>query len=172
MHGITAQRIGVPVNRLLFGAVLATASAIATCLAGPAGADASATPVAPAVADNVSDRGAQALAWARNQMASDPDNPVQCEVFVEQAYNHSFRYDSAMEAFNDLKAKGKIFTNTNGIPAGALVFTSDPRVDAGNGHVMLSQGDGSYLTANFSVAPKIRVVPLAQNRFLGWAYAP
>ncbi|WP_431241008.1 hypothetical protein ACQ86B_28260 (plasmid) [Mycolicibacterium aichiense] len=130
---------------------------------------------APAPVPN-GDRGAQALAWARNQMASNPNNPVQCEVFVEQAYNHSFRYGSAIEAFNDLNAKGQIHTNTDGIPAGALVFTSDPRFDQGYGHVMLSQGDGSYLTANYYVAPKIRVVPLnsndSQDRFLGWAFAP
>ncbi|MDH6245783.1 hypothetical protein M2432_003436 [Mycobacterium sp. OTB74] len=38
---------------------------------------------------------------------------------------------------------------------------------------MLLQGDGTYLTANYYVAPKIRVVPLnsndRQDRFLGWA---
>ena len=160
------------VNRLIVGAVLATASAIATGMAGPAGADASTAPAPPMGAANVVDRGAQALDWARDQMASNPDNRVQCETFVEQAYNHSFRYGSAIEAFNDLNAKGKIFTDTNGIPTGALVFTSDPRFDAGYGHVMLSQGDGTYLTANYVVAPKIRVVRLGQNRFLGWAYAP
>lgn len=122
------------------------------------------------------DRAAQALAWARGQMASNPNSDVQCEVFVEQAYNHAFRYGSAIEAFNDLNAKGQIHTNADGIPAGALVFTSDPRFDAGFGHVMLSQGDGTYLTANYYTAPKIRVVPLnsndGQDRFLGWAFAP
>jgi hypothetical protein len=122
------------------------------------------------------DRADQALAWARNQMASNPKNPVQCEVFVEQAYNHAFRAGSAIELFNRLRDAGQIHTNTDGIPAGALVFTSDPRFDAGFGHVMLSQGDGTYLTANYVSNPKIRVVPLnsndPQDTFLGWAYAP
>jgi hypothetical protein len=127
------------------------------------------------------DRAAQALAWARNQMATDPNRqergrPVECEVFVEEAYNHAFRYPSAMAAFNDLKAKGQIHTNTNGIPPGALVFTSDPTFDNHNGHVMLSQGDGTYLTANYVNAPHIRIVPLnsgdPHDQFLGWAYAP
>jgi hypothetical protein len=122
------------------------------------------------------DRGAQALAWARGQMAADPNNPVQCEVFVEQAYNHSFRAGSAMELFNRLQNAGQIHTNPDGIPAGALVFTSDPRFDGGAGHVMLSQGDGTYLTANYVSAPHIRVIPLnsndPQDKFLGWAYAP
>ena len=122
------------------------------------------------------DRASQALDWARAQMASNPNNPVQCEAFVEQAYNHSFRYSSAIAAFNDLNAKGQIHTNTDSIPAGALVFSSDPAFDYGYGHVMLSQGDGTYLTANFYKAPKIRVVPLNSGdpnaKFLGWAYAP
>lgn len=122
------------------------------------------------------DRGAHALAWARQQMASNPDNPVQCEVFVEEAYEHAFRYPSAIAGFDDLKAKGQIHTNTDNIPAGALVFTSDPRFDQGNGHVMLSEGNGNYLTANYYRDPKIREVPLnsndAQDKFLGWAYAP
>ena len=46
----------------------------------------------------------------------------------------------------------------------------------GHGHVMLSEGNGSYLTANYCRDPKIRQVPLnsndAQDKFLGWAYAP
>lgn len=122
------------------------------------------------------DRAQQALAWARGQMASNPNNTVQCEVFVEEAYNHSFRADSAMQEFNRLRDAGQIHTNTDGIPAGALVFTSDPRFDQGNGHVMLSEGNGSYLTANYVSAPHIREVPLnsndPQDKFLGWAYAP
>ncbi len=130
---------------------------------------------APALAAS-GDRGSQALAWARQQMASDPDNPVQCEVFVEEAYNHAFRYPTAYAAFDDLKAKNQIHTNADNIPAGALVFTSDPRFDDGNGHVMLSEGNGRYLTANYYQNPKIRDVPLnsndSQDKFLGWAYAP
>lgn len=131
---------------------------------------------APAPAAANGDRAGQALAWARNQMASNPNSTVQCEVFVEQAYNHSFRYGSAIDAFNDLKAKGQIHTNADNIPAGALVFTSDPRFDNGFGHVMLSEGNGQYLTANYYTEPHIRQVPLNSNdpndKFLGWAFAP
>lgn len=143
---------------------------------GNGGGGGSAPPAAPS-----GDRAQQALAWARDQMATDPNRqengyPVQCEVFVEEAYNHAFRAGSAIELFNRLQGAGQIRTNTDSIPPGALVFTSDPRFDQGNGHVMLSQGDGTYLTANYVNAPHIRVVPLnsndAQDKFLGWAYAP
>lgn len=146
---------------------------------GPDGPNAAAPP-APAPAPS-GDRGQQALAWARNHMAADPYDPVECEVFVEQAYNHAFRYLTAKDDFNDRRAKGEIHTNADGIPAGALVFTSDPTYDFGNGHVMLSQGDGTYLTANYYTdprhpGPKIRVVPLdsgdPHSQFLGWAEVP
>lgn len=141
----------------------------------PVSADCGEGASAPAYADG---RAAQALAWARDQMATDPNrqeggNPVPCEVFVEEAYNHAFRYPSAMAAFNDLRAKGEIQTNADRIPVGAIVFTSNPAFDQGNGHVMLSQGDGTYLTANYVTAPHIRVVIVSPpNQFLGWAYAP
>jgi hypothetical protein len=122
------------------------------------------------------DKAARAMAWARGQMAADPDNTVQCEAFVEQAYNRAFRYPSAMDAFNDFNRKGLIHTNADGIPEGALVFTSNPGFDHGTGHVMLSEGNGQYLTANYFTPPHIREIRPSpndsQNIFLGWAYAP
>lgn len=148
----------------------------ADCDQGPAPAPAPQSAPAPN-----GDRAAQAVAWARNQAATDPNRteggyPVQCEVFVEEAYNHAFRYPSAIDAFNDLRAKNLIHTNTDGIPAGALVFSSNPVYDGGAGHVELSLGNGQYITANYIHSPHIRVVPLNNNdpgnRFLGWAYAP
>lgn len=122
------------------------------------------------------DKAAHALAWARDQMASDPNNTVQCEAFVEQAYDHAFRYPSAIDAFNDFNRKGRIHADPYDIPAGALVFTSNPGFDNGTGHVMLSEGNGEYLTANYFTAPHIREVKPSphdtHNIFLGWAFAP
>jgi hypothetical protein len=142
---------------------------------GDCGAGGPAAAPAPAPAPS-GDRAGQALAWARNQMATNPNNPVQCEVFVEEAYNHSFRYLTPKEAVADLSRKGRLQTSPSGIPAGALVFTSDPKFDGGLGHVMLSEGNGMYITANYVSNPKIREVPLNSNdphdTFLGWAYAP
>ncbi len=130
---------------------------------------------APAAATS-EEKAAHAMAWARGQMAADPDNTVQCEAFVEQAYNHAFRYPSAMDAFNDFNRKGLIRTNPDNIPEGALVFTSNPGFDHGIGHVMLSEGNGQYLTAHYFTPPHIREIRPnpndSQNVFLGWAYAP
>lgn len=125
------------------------------------------------------DRAAQALAWARQQMAKNPYNTVECEVFVEQAYHTKFPGGSAMELFTTLHNQHKTNDDPNNIPAGALVFTSDPTFDGGAGHVMLSEGNGKYITANYlpkKDTPHIREVPLnsgdPRDKFLGWAYAP
>jgi hypothetical protein len=44
------------------------------------------------------------------------------------------------------------------------------------GQVMLSEGNGSYLTGNYIAFPHLREVPLNSNdphdQFLGWTYAP
>jgi hypothetical protein len=129
---------------------------------------------APAAAPS-GDRAAQALAWARNQMATNPNSTIQCMEFVEAAYGTKWPGYTAMDFFNNLRNAGQIHGDTNP-PAGALVFTSDPRFDYGQGHVMLSEGNGQYITANYYQNPKIREVPLnsndPQDKFLGWAYAP
>ncbi len=137
--------------------------------------------VAPECADsgsapesNGDDRVARALAWARNEMATNPNNPIQCFEFVEAAYGR-VRWPgyTALDFFNTLNSQGKIHTDTNP-PAGALVFSSAPDFDHGQGHVMLSEGDGQCITANYYQEPKIRRVPLTSpgNTYLGWATAP
>ncbi|OBG82649.1 hypothetical protein A5699_05725 [Mycobacterium sp. E802] len=136
-------------------------------VAGDCGATA-----APAPAANA-DRVGRALSWARNQMATNPNGTIQCFEFVEAAYGTKWPGATAMEFYNTLKNQGKIDTGTNP-PAGALVFSSDPRFDRGMGHVMLSEGNGKFITANYYKAPKIREVPLTYpgNTYLGWAVAP
>jgi hypothetical protein len=129
------------------------------------------TPPAP----SSDDRASRALAWARNQMATNPNSDIQCIQFVQQAYNTVYP-GNAIDVFNRFRSENKIQTSSDNIPAGALVFTSDPTFDHGLGHVMLSEGNGRFLTANYYVDPKIREVPLNSNdpndKFLGWAYAP
>ncbi|AGB22169.1 hypothetical protein Mycsm_01780 [Mycobacterium sp. JS623] len=128
---------------------------------------------APAPTAQDGDRVANALGWARNQMANNPNSSIQCFEFVEAAYATKWPGGTALDFYNTLKGQGKIHTDTNP-PAGALVFSSDPRFDGGAGHVMLSEGNGNFITANYYKAPKIREVPLTYpgNTYLGWAVAP
>lgn len=136
------------------------------CSSGPA--------PGPATSPDSGDRVARALSWARNEMATNPNNPIQCFEFVEAAYGGvKWPGYTALDFFNTLNGQGKIHTDTNP-PAGALVFSSDRRFDGGMGHVMLSEGNGQYITANYYQTPKIRRVPLTYpgNTYLGWAIAP
>lgn len=72
--------------------------------------------------------------------------PGLCELFVERAYGTSGRYASAIAAYRALRASGQIHTASTGIPAGALVFSENPAWDSGYGHVMLSRGDGTFVS--------------------------
>lgn len=130
-------------------------------------------PAAAAPAAQDGDRVAKALGWARGQMANNPNSAIQCFEFVEAAYGTKWPGGTALDFFYNLKGQGKIHTDSNP-PAGALVFSSDPRFDGGAGHVMLSEGNGHFITANYYKAPKIREVPLTYpgNTYLGWAVAP
>src|SRR5207248_2068493 len=84
------------------------------------------------------DRAAQAVAWARNAIATEPGSRMSCVDFVQQAYHSHFNGLTAMDIYNNLR--NQMQHNPDGIPAGALVFTSDPTFDQGMGHVMLSEG--------------------------------
>lgn len=132
-------------------------------------------PPAPATAPTTQDgdRVAKALGWARGQMTSNPNSAIQCFEFVEAAYGTKWPGGTALDFYNTLKGQGKIHNDTNP-PAGALVFSSDPRFDGGAGHVMLSEGNGKFITANYYKAPKVREVALTYpgNTYLGWAVAP
>jgi hypothetical protein len=104
--------------------------------------------------------------------------PGLCELFVERAYGTSGRYASAISAYYALRAAGQIHTGSTGIPAGALVFSESPQWDYGYGHVMLSRGDGTFVSGgawtgggNHSTV-QIFGSPAPTGGYLGWAYAP
>lgn len=114
----------------------------------------------------------RAVAWA-NSMVGSNAYPGLCELFVENAFNTSGRYPSAIAAFNALQSAGQMHYSSTGIPAGALVFSSNPAYDSGYGHVMLSRGDGTFVSGGAgSPSVKIYSTPNPGSTFLGWAYAP
>ena len=95
-----------------------------------------------------------------------------CETFVENAYGTRGKYASAIAAFSALRAAGMMHYNSTGIPAGALVFSSNPKYDLGNGHVMLSVGNGQYISGGVSGSGgTVQIIGL-QSTYLGWSYAP
>jgi hypothetical protein len=113
----------------------------------------------------------RAVAWGVSQNHSNA-YPFLCERFVENAYGTSGRYASAIAGFYALRAAGQMHYTSTGIPAGALVFSSNPRYDLSNGHVMISIGNGTYISGGVSGSGgTVQIIGL-QSTFLGWSMAP
>lgn len=114
-----------------------------------------------------------AVTWANAQLGSQSYYGL-CLQFVAKAYGRStFGQPNAISAFNVLASRGKIHKDMNP-PAGALVFSTDPRYDHGDGHVMLSRGDGTYVSGGALPPSSVQVFtsPMPSGvGYLGWAYA-
>jgi hypothetical protein len=120
-------------------------------------------------------RAANAVAWGVSLAnARSTSYPGLCEKFVENAYNTTGKYPTAIAAFNSLKAGGAIHTTSTTIPIGALVFSEYVPWDGGSGHVELSEGNGRYVSGGASTSGAVNVAEYdhLSTGFLGWAYAP
>lgn len=121
----------------------------------------------------------RALAWARSVIGQaytngdlgDSNHPWDgwCDNFVGHAYGRAASgYPTALSHYNALNARGLLHT-TGAPPAGALVFFDGAAINGYAGHVMLSEGNGSYITS----AATVRRVSLSWPGapYLGWSYA-
>ncbi|MFB9233954.1 hypothetical protein ACFFWC_00135 [Plantactinospora siamensis] len=121
----------------------------------------------------------RAMAWARSVLGQAYTNgdlgdsnhawDGWCDNFVGHAYGRAASgYATALTHYNSLNGRGMIHT-TGTPPAGALVFFNGAAINGYAGHVMLSEGNGSYLTS----APTVRRVSLSWPGapYLGWSYA-
>lgn len=124
-------------------------------------------------------REARALNWARSVLGQaytngdlgDWNHPWDgwCDNFVAHAYGRAASgYPTAIAHYNDLRNRGVIRTDTNP-PAGALVFYAAASINGWAGHVMLSEGNGSYISTAATVRRVSFTWPGAP--YLGWAYA-
>ena len=124
-----------------------------------------------------SSRESRAVSWANSQIGS-MSYPGLCEKFVENAYGTTGRYLTAIAAYQSLRAAGQIHTASTGIPAGALVFSENSAWDFGDGHVMISRGDGTFVSGGAWTGGGNRSTvqvfnsPAPVGGYLGWAYAP
>lgn len=96
-----------------------------------------------------------------------------CEGFVEQAYDTSGQFASAIAHYNWQARNGRIHTDTNP-PAGALVFYGG---GGGYGHIGISIGNGQAISTQGFGGQRLPVWqhPVAgflSNTYYGWAYAP
>lgn len=167
----------------LFVAFAAVTLAIATFLAGaPAAAATGPARVAQhSVTDAVqlASRESNALAWAQSVLGQTHTNGDLgdsnhqwngwCDNFVAHAYGRaSSGYGTAIQHFNSLNARGLINTGSNP-PAGALTFYAAAAINGNAGHVMLSEGNGNYITSAAQVSRVSQSWPGAT--YLGWSYA-
>lgn len=95
-----------------------------------------------------------------------------CDNFVGHAFGKAASgYATAIAHYNSLNNRGLINTPSFGFsaPAGALVFYAAAPINGNAGHVMLSEGNGNYITT----APTVRRVGLnwPGATYLGWSYA-
>jgi len=128
---------------------------------------------------NLGTRSARAIDWARvvlgqaytNYDLGDSNHQWNgwCDNFVAHAYGRAASgYATAKAHFNDLNSRGMIHTDTSP-PFGALVFYDAASINGWAGHVMLSEGNGSYITTAATVQRVSFTWPGAP--YLGWSYA-
>jgi len=92
-----------------------------------------------------------------------------CDNFVGHAYGRAASgYASAIVHYNSLAGRGLMHYDASP-PAGALAFYNGAAINGYYGHVMLSEGNGSFITS----APTVRRVNInwPGAPYLGWAYA-
>jgi hypothetical protein len=95
-----------------------------------------------------------------------------CDNFVGHAFGlPASGHVTAIAHYNSLNAAGMINPAGSAFsaPKGALVFFQAAPINGNAGHVMLSRGNGNYITT----APTIQQVSLTWPgaTYLGWAYA-
>ncbi|GAA3287931.1 hypothetical protein Dvina_15535 [Dactylosporangium vinaceum] len=122
----------------------------------------------------------RALAWARSVIGNSTTNgdlgdsnhgwDGWCDNFVGHAYGRAASgYYTAIDHYWALYNRGLMHGTSGTAPAGALVFFAAAPINGNAGHVMLSEGNGNYITS----APTVRRVPLSWPgaTYLGWSYA-
>jgi hypothetical protein len=122
-------------------------------------------------------REARAVQWARSTIGQsstngdlgDSNHPWDgwCDNFVAHSYGRSASgYATAIGHFNALNSRGLVHSGS--APSGALVFFAATAGNGNAGHVMISEGDGNYITS----AATVRRVSLSWPGapYLGWAY--
>jgi hypothetical protein len=119
----------------------------------------------------------RAVEWARSVLGQsstngdlgDSNHPWNgwCDNFVAHAYGRAASgYPTAIAHFSALNSRGLIRSGT--APAGALTFFAASAVNGYAGHVMISDGDGNYITSATTVQRVSLSWPGAS--YIGWAY--
>ena len=129
-----------------------------------------------------------AVTWALQQLGSTGwDNPARCELFVENAFGTQGKYATAYANYQAMLGLGQIHTDQN-VPAGALAFFAATNANGNGGHVMLSLGNGLFVSSSVgsgssAASPKalvtsgqvgytsIALAASSSGSYVGWSWA-
>jgi hypothetical protein len=125
-----------------------------------------------------------AIAWAESVLDSTEGAGGWCDLFVANAFGQpSSGYTTAYTHYLAMLRAGRVASGDRDVPAGALAFFDATPTDGGGGHVMLSIGDGTFISSD--VGPDgglihggrvgITTLELAERSsgaYLGWSWAP
>jgi alpha-tubulin suppressor-like RCC1 family protein len=122
-----------------------------------------------------------AITWATGQVGSTGYEGY-CELFAENAFGTSGRYASAIANYNAMNSRGTIHAGDTNVPAGALAFFGATSSNGNYGHVMLSLGNGQFISTNVGSSgylvnsghvgyTTIAYVQASSGPYLGWSYA-
>ncbi|MFO0862182.1 MAG: hypothetical protein U0516_00450 [Candidatus Saccharibacteria bacterium] len=137
--------------------------------AGAAGCSAPPSPI-------ITTKEQRAINWAKSQVGSTSWNGL-CELMVEQAFGTRGRYGSALANANAKIATGQMHRGDTNVPAGALAFFGAANVNGGYGHVMLSIGNGQFVSNGYTYNGKAygaRITTISSvgaGPYIGWAWA-
>jgi hypothetical protein len=123
----------------------------------------------------------RAVPWATGRVGSTAYEGY-CELFVENAFGTSGRYASAISNYNAMNNRGAIHGGNTSVPAGALAFFGATSSNGYFGHVMLSLGNGQFVSTNVGSSgylvnsgrvgyTTISLVQASSGPYLGWGYA-
>lgn len=120
-----------------------------------------------------STREQNAVTWATGQVGTTAYE-WKCELFVENAFGTSGRYASAIADYNAMNSGGAIHAGDWNVPTGALAFFGATSLNGNSGHVMLSLGNGQFISSSVGGHVGYTTIPLFQassGPYLGWSYA-
>ena len=127
---------------------------------------------APGCTLSIGVREQRAIDWMRAQIGSTRWNGL-CELMIEQAYGRSGQYPTALSHANTMLARGQMHIGDRNVPAGAIAYFGAAVVNGNNGHVMISIGNGQFISNGYNNIGA-RIVTLdnvGAGPYIGWSWA-
>ncbi len=124
----------------------------------------------------ISTKEQRAIDWAKSQLGSTSWNGL-CELMAEQAFGTRGRYGSALANANAKIAARQMHSGDTNVPAGALAFFGAATVNGGYGHVMISIGNGQFISNGYTwnghvYGARITTIgSVGAGPYIGWAWA-